>query len=79
MSKNKKRAPKDRKSQKEFASQENPEEEQLYFDPAEWDEGDYSDEKRYWEEYFDYEDEHFRQKEKKKLKKKGKFRDRDFQ
>ncbi|MFQ5865743.1 MAG: hypothetical protein ACE5IW_10995 [bacterium] len=78
MSKNRKRAPNDMKSEKETSSQENLEEERFHFDNVEDDDGDYSEETRYWEQYFDEEDEHFRQREKKKTKKRGRFRDREF-
>lgn len=80
MSKQNKRPPKNKRSDWEAPSDDNVEEEYFQF---EWeeddDEAEISEEKKYWEEYFDDEDEHFRQKEKKKLKKKGKFKGREFE
>ncbi len=77
MGKDNKRGPRDMKSDKGTPSNENPEERFHFDDPGD-EEIDYADERKYWEEYFDEENEHLRQKEKKKVKRKWKFRDSEF-
>lgn len=62
---------------------DDPEEEKVEKDSFQFDledegEDGISEERKYWEKYFDAEDEHLRQKERKKLKKKTRDREREF-